>query len=316
MDSDDNQVTPAISGEVDRRGFLKCMAWAGTAMVWTLSGGALSACQIGAATPSGPKTRDLFFVQISDSHIGFKGPANANVTATFQQAIDQINALPRRPAFVMHTGDLTHLASSAQFDTVKQMLSTVKTAQTFQVPGEHDAFTGDEKLYMQFFGGTGKGTGWYSFDVNGVHFLALSNAVATEGMGHLGPDQLDFIKKDVAGLSSETPVVVFAHIPLFAMYPQWGWSTDDSVQALSMLKRFGSLTVLNGHVHQVMAKTEGKVRFYTARATAFPQPAPGAAPNPGPLTVPSTQLHAALGIREGTYTAADTHLAVKDEALA
>jgi len=306
-----------MTPEIDRRGFLKCMAWAGTGVVWTVAGGVLSGCELGAGQPkaSGHPTRDLYFVQISDSHIGFRGPANQDVTGTFGRAIQQIAALPSRPAFVMHTGDLTHTSTADQFDTVKQMLGTIRAGSVFQVPGEHDAAAGDDKAYLAMFGAQSKGTGYYSFDVNGVHFLALVNSVATQGMGHLGADQLDWIRRDLSGLSSETPIVVFAHVPLFAMYPTWGWSTDDATQALGMMKRFAAVTCLNGHVHQVMSKVEGNVTFHTARATAFPQPAPGAAPNPGPLTVPSTQLHQALGITEARYTARNGRVAVIDDPL-
>jgi 3',5'-cyclic-AMP phosphodiesterase len=305
-----------MTADIDRRGFLKCMAWAGTGVVWTVTGGVLSGCELGAtAKPAGPKTSDLFFVQISDSHIGFKGAANQDVTGTFGLAIDQVNALAARPAFVVHTGDLTHTSTAAQFDTVRQMLGTIKAGGVFQVPGEHDAVAGDDKAYLDVFGRSTAGTGYYSFDKNGVHFLALVNAVATQGMGHLGADQLDWIRKDVAGLSSETPIVVLAHVPLFAMYPAWGWSTDDATQALSMMKRFAAVTVLNGHVHQVMSKVEGSVTFHTARATAFPQPQPGTAPAPGPLTVPSTRLHEALGIREARYAARTGRIAILDDTL-
>jgi 3',5'-cyclic-AMP phosphodiesterase len=305
-----------MNPEIDRRGFLKCMAWAGTGVAWTVTGGLLSGCGIGArqAAP-GPRTKDLYFVQVSDSHIGFRGPANQDVTGTFELAIQQVNALPARPAFVMHTGDLSHTSAPEQFDTVRQLLGTVKTAETFQVPGEHDSVTGDDKAYLGIFGKGAVGTGYYSFDLNGVHFVALVNSVATQGMGHLGQEQLDWIRRDVAGLSSETPVVVFAHVPLFAMYPTWGWSTDDAVQALSMLRRFAAVTCLNGHVHQVMSKVEGNVTFHTARATAFPQPQPGTAPNPGPMTVPAGQLHQALGITEARYTVRPGHVAVIDDTL-
>ncbi len=302
-----------MSQEIDRRGFLRCMAWAGTGVVWTVTGDLLSGCQLGA--PARANAKDLSFVQLSDSHIGFRGAANQDVTGTFRLAIDQVNALPARPAFVMHTGDLTHTATAEQFDTVKQLLGTVQAGGVFQVPGEHDAVTGDDKAYLETFGKGAAGTGYYSFDLNGVHFLALVNSVATQGMGHLGADQLDWIRKDLAGLSSETPLVVFAHVPLFAMYPAWGWSTDDAVRALAMMKRFAAVTCLNGHVHQVMSKVEGNVTFHTARATGFPQPRPGEAPNPGPLTVPPGQLHAALGITEARYVARTGQVAIVDDPL-
>ena len=305
-----------MTQEIDRRGFLQCMAWAGTGVVWTVAGGLLSGCELGApSNASRPRTRDLYFVQVSDSHIGFKGTANQDVTGTFGLSIEQINALSTQPAFVMHTGDLTHTSQAGQFDTVKQMLGTVRAGSVFQVPGEHDAVSGDDKAYLGLFGSRTAGTGYYSFDLNGVHFLALVNSVATQGMGHLGPAQLDWIRKDLSGLSSETPIVVFAHVPLFAMYPAWGWSTDDATQALAMMKRFAAVTCLNGHVHQVMSKVEGNVTFHTARATAYPQPAPGAAPNPGPLTVPSAQLHQALGITEARYVARTGRVPIIDDTL-
>jgi 3',5'-cyclic AMP phosphodiesterase CpdA len=305
-----------MTDPIDRRGFLKCMAWAGTGVAWTVTGGLLSGCELGPGSkPAAPKTGDLYFIQISDSHIGFRGPANQDVTGTFSLALDQINGMSSRPAFVMHTGDLTHTSSAAEFDTVKQMMSTIRAGATFQVPGEHDAVTGDDRAYLGIFGKNTVGTGYHSFDVNGVHFLALVNAVATESMGHLGQAQLDWIRKDLSGLSSETPIVVFAHVPLFALYPKWGWSTDDAVQALSLMKRFAAVTCLNGHVHQVMSKVEGNVTFHTARATAFPQPRPGEAPNPGPMTVPSNLLHQAIGIAEARFSARAGRVAVIDDTL-
>ncbi|MBJ7604238.1 MAG: metallophosphoesterase [Candidatus Dormibacteraeota bacterium] len=310
------ELTDTNHSELDRRGFLKCMAWAGTAVTWTVSGGVLSACEIGANPAQAPKPRskDLYFVQISDSHIGFKGTANADVTATFGQAISQVNALAQRPAFVMNTGDLTHTSTAAQFDTVKQLAGTLKTAHVFQVPGEHDVI-GGAQAYLDRYGKSTVGTGYYSFDMNGVHFLALVNVNQTEQMGHLGQEQLDWIKKDLSGLASDTPIVVFAHVPLFAMYPQWGWSTDDAVQALGFMKRFGSVSCLNGHVHQVMTKVEGNVTFHTARGTAFPLPAPGTAPAPTPVTVPAGQLHQALGVSEVRWTARYSRLAIVDDTL-
>src|SRR5579859_1803339 len=299
---------------VDRRGFLKCMAWAGTALSWTVAGGALASCGIGSTGASGSR-KDLLFVQVSDSHIGFRGAANPDVTGTFTKAIAEINALPEPPAFVIHTGDLTHLSTPDQFDTVSQMLGTIRTSAIFPVAGEHDGVGDDGRLFLQTFGKNGRGLGYHSFDVNGVHFLALSNALRTQGLGHLGPDQLDFIKKDLAGLSSDTPLVVFSHIPLFAMYPQWGWATDDSIQALRLMRRFGSVTCLNGHVHQVFSVFEGNVAFHSGRGTGLVSARPGEAASPSPIVLPSDLLHNALGIREARYTVGQSVLAIKDDAL-
>ena len=301
---------------IDRRGFLRCMAWAGTSVVWMVSGGILSSVETVDSKFPLASAKDLFFVQISDSHIGFTGSANTDVTHTFEQAIAQVNSLPQRPSFVMHTGDLTHTSAVKEFGTVQQLFTTLKTGQVFQVPGEHDALADGDRRYLQFFGNGTVGDGYYSFDVNGIHFLALVNSVALEGPGHLGTAQLDWIRKDLAGLSSETPLVVFAHIPLFAMYPKWGWSTDDALQALGMMRRFGAVTVLNGHVHQIMSKTEGNITFHTARATGYPLPQAGHGPGPIPLTVPTNRLHSMLGIREVTFVALDRRVAVKDDTLA
>ena len=296
---------------IDRRGFLRCMAWAGSGVVWTIAGGVPASKLLGQTG-----TEEGFqFVQISDSHIGFNKPANADVNATLQLAIDKINALPRTPDFLIHTGDLTHLAKPAEFDTLGQLLQGAKTKQVYYVPGEHDNATDDGKEYLARYGKGTKGTGWYSFDHHGVHFVGLVNSAALEGMGKLGAGQLAWLKDDLLGRSASTPVVLFAHIPLWTVYPEWGWGTTDAEEALSYLKSFGSVTVLNGHIHQTMQKVEGNVTFHTAMSTAFPQPAPGSAPSPGPLKVPADRLRVVLGISEVGYVASPQHLAVVDSSL-
>ena len=314
-DSVDDQARPDPDG-VDRRGFLRCMAWAGTATAWTVAGGVLTSCGIGAvpaAKPTGAE-KDLFFVQVSDSHIGFQGPQNPDVAGTYQTAIDKINGLPERPAFVVHTGDLTHLSTAAQFDTVGQLTSGIRTGGVKAVPGEHDGID-DGKAYMATFGKGSKGTGWHTFDVSGVHFLALSNSFHVDGLGRLGQEQLDFIKNDLGGRSAETPLVVISHIPLFAMYPDWGWATEDAVQALGHMRRFGAVTALNGHVHQTFTKVEGNITFHSGRATGLVSPRPGEADSPKPIVLPSKLLHNALGIREARFKAGQSVLALVDDTL-
>jgi 3',5'-cyclic AMP phosphodiesterase CpdA len=296
---------------VDRRGFLRCMAWAGSGVVWTMAGGVPTSKLLGQTG----KHEGFQFVQISDSHIGFNKPANADVNATLQIAIDKINGLPKTPDFLIHTGDLTHLAKPAEFDTLGQLLQSAKPKQVFYVPGEHDNATDDGKEYLARYGKGTKGTGWYTFDHKGVHFVGLVNSAALEGMGKLGAEQLAWLKDDLSGRKPSTPVVVFAHLPLWSVYPEWGWGTSDSEQALSYLKRFGSVTVLNGHIHQTMQKVEGNVTFHTAASTAFPQPAPGGAPSPGPMKVPAEKLRSVLGIREVQVVARPQHLAVVDSSL-
>jgi len=314
----DENVEAAVSrGDgVDRRGFLQCMAWAGTGLVWTATGGVLLSRTLGPAAAAEPRP-DFSFVQISDTHIGFKGEANTDALGTFAQAVARIKALEPAPAFIIHTGDITHAQKAGAFDTVTEALKDTRAERVFYVPGENDVFADGGKEYLARFGGP-RGTGWQSFDYKGVHFIGLINVLNFKagGVGSLGPAQLDWLKKDVESLSSSTPLVVFAHVPLWAVYPKWGWVTDDGEQALSHLKRFGSVTVLNGHIHQIMQKVEGTVSFHTAWSTAFPQPAPGVGEGPGPLKVPAEQLRRVLGLREVNYVQGRSRLAVTDSTLA
>jgi plastocyanin len=295
------------------------MAWVGTGAVWTMAGGILKGSPLGAGvrgTAASHAGGALRFVQISDSHIGFDKPANSDVTATLRTAIAKIKAAPDPPAFVLHTGDLTHLSKPGEFDTVQQVLSELSLP-VFYVPGEHDVLDDDGGSYLQRFGKGTQGSGWYSFDHGGTHFVGLVNVVNLKagGLGWLGDEQLGWLEKDVRHLKSSTPIVVFAHIPLWSVYPEWGWATEDSTRALSYLKRFGSVSVLNGHIHQVMQKVEGHVTFHTAMSTAFPQPAPGAAPSPGPMKVPDDRLRQLLGLSAISVHGVDHPIAITDVPL-
>ena len=303
---------------IDRRGFLRCMAWAGTATVWGMAGGVPKSFAI-SRLPflTDAERKSIFFAQISDSHIGFNKEANKDVTATLTEAVGKVNALPQRPALVLHTGDITQLAKADEFDTAQQVLKGMKTDRVFYVPGEHDVATDNGVSYLQRYGKGTKGGGWYSFDHSGVHFVGLVNVLNLKagGLGSLGTDQIAWLKRDVAGLSASTPIVLFAHVPLWTVYPEWGWGTDDSEQALSLVKRFGSVTVLNGHIHQIMQKVEGNISFHTAMSTAFPQPTPGTAPSPGPLKVEPERLKSVLGITDVTFIPGRSMLAVVDATL-
>src|SRR6202035_1564257 len=303
----------SVDPNIERRGFLKCMTWAGTAMVWTVAGGVPRSRLIGSAEAA---SNEFTFVQISDSHLGFDKAANPNVTATLQEALDDIGKMPKRPAFLIHTGDITHLSKPAQFDTAQQLMGATKLA-VHTVPGEHDILEEDGKSYLNRFGKGTKGDGWYSFDAGGVHFIGLVNVVNLQGngLGNLGHDQLEWLEDDVKHLSASTPIVVMAHVPLWIVYQDWGWGTADGAQALSYLKKFGSVTVLNGHIHQVMQKVEGKVAFHTARSTAFAQPAPGAAPSPGPMKVADDKLRTMLGTASITFKQNEQRLAIIDTPL-
>jgi 3',5'-cyclic AMP phosphodiesterase CpdA len=302
---------------VDRRRFLECMAWVGTGVVWSVCGGILSSRALG-QVPAPQNKADFTFTQISDSHIGFNKDPNKDVTATLERAIARINAQPTRPDFLIHTGDLTHLAKPEEFDTCAQVLKSAKADEVFYVPGEHDIFTDDGKLYLSRYGKGTKGLGWRSFDHKGVHFVGLVNVANLKpgGLGTLGQEQLDWFKRDVERLGSSTPIVVYAHVPLWTVYEKWGWGTEDSGQALSLLKRFGSVTVLNGHIHQILQKVEGNVTFHTACSTAFPQPEPGKAASPGPIkNVPADKLRSVLGITNVAYVERKNSLAIVDSSL-
>jgi len=300
---------------MDRRDFLECMTWAGTGLVWSMAGGVATSSVLGAPRRAAAAGGAFSFVQISDTHVGYKGPANPDSLATLQQAIARINALDPSPALVIHTGDLTHGQKAGAFDTLAEQMKSLRTGEIFYIPGEHDVFLDGGVEYLARHGKGTIGKGWRSFDYKGVHFAGLVNVLTYkgEGVGALGAEQLEWLERDLAPLSASTPVVVYAHVPLWAAYPQWGWVTEDGEQALARLRRFGSVTVLNGHIHQVMQKVEGTIAFHTARSTAFPQPAPGTAPSPGPMKV--DRVGRMLGVREVRYVETPGPLAVVDTPL-
>ncbi len=275
---------------MNRSQFLEHVGWTGAGVAFTLGAA-------GTMVPlaAGASAATIGFVQISDSHIGFHQPANKDVAASLQTTVDRINAMPVQPAFVVHTGDVTHLAKPAQFDEAKQILGGLH-APLVVLPGEHDVI-GGPKAFFDAFGTPRDTPGWSSFDRDGIHFVSLVNVFNFEKMGLLGSDQLTWLERDLHAQKRDTPIVVFGHVPLYALYPAWGWTTEDGAKALALLARFSAVTVLNGHIHQVLSHVEGTIAFHTAYATAYPQPAPGAAEKPGPLVVPKSQLLGMLGYR-------------------
>ena len=286
-----------------RRDALKCLGFGG-ATAFVLCSGVFAPLDL--AEAAGRKAKpagDLLFVQLSDSHIGFNKPANPDVKATLQRTIDMVNGLSRQPAFILHTGDITQLSRPQEFDDALQLLSGLKARELHTTPGEHDVIDGVGAEYFKRFDKVSGGKGYYSFDAHGVHFIALINVLHFKagGLGVLGDEQIEWLENDLKGRSSSTPIVVFAHMPLWTIYAPWGWGTGDADRAFSYLRRFGSVTVLNGHIHQIVQKVEGHITFHTARSTAFPQPAAGTPnANPGPLTLPASQLPAALGLTSVT----------------
>jgi 3',5'-cyclic AMP phosphodiesterase CpdA len=299
-----------------RRKVLECMTWAGTGVLWTVAGGVPAAVGL-IDEAMAQDVKGFTFLQISDSHMGFDKPANPNTKGTLEEAIGRIKALPAKPAFMIHTGDISHLSKPAEFDDADKIIGGARL-DVHYVPGEHDILDDEQgKMYRERYARGARGAGWYSFDANGVHFVGLVNVVDLKagGLGNLGAEQLAWLADDLKSRSASQPVVVFAHIPLWTVYPNWGWGTQDSEQALGLMKRFGSVTVLNGHIHQVMQKVEGNVTFHTARSTAFPQPAPGTAPSPGPVKVPDDKLRTMLGVASVTFQQNEQRLAIVDTPL-
>ena len=309
--TDSNDHDPA------RRKSLECMLWAGAGVLWTISGGVPGARLISEAEAAA--TKDFSFLQISDSHIGFDKPANPHTLDTLTEAVNQAKALKEKPAFMIHTGDITHLSKDKEFDDAAQVLKT-SGLQGFYVPGEHDVIDeGTGKAYLSRYGTKDtKGAGWYSFDQHGVHFIGLVNVMNLKagGLGNLGEPQLAWLAADLKSRKASTPIVVFAHVPLWTVYPEWAWGTSDGAQALDMMKRFGSVTVLNGHIHQIIQKIEGNMTFHTARSTAFAQPEPGKAPSPGPMKVAEADLRKFLGLTSVRVVRGKADLAVIDRTLA
>ena len=294
-----------------RRETLKCLGLsAGT--LFTLSGGILTAMD-----PAEAQTKAPLFLQISDTHIGFNKDANPDVVGTLNRTIDMVNAMPKQPALVLHTGDVTHLSRAAEFDTANQLLSQLK-GELHVVPGEHDVTDGPGTEFFARFGKPSGNRGYYSFDHQGVHFIALINVMnfKPNGLGALGDDQLAWLKDDLAGRSASQPIVVFAHMPLWTIYQPWGWGTAEGEQIAQMLRRFGSVTVLNGHIHQIVQKVEGNITFHTARSTAYPQPTAGDGPGPGPLKVPADQLPKMLGMTTVSLVRNAGTLSLDDSTLA
>lgn len=301
---------------LNRRHALECMIWAGTGLLWTMRGGVPTSTLV---TEARAETSTGFsFLQVSDSHVGFNKPANPDALATLIEATQHVKRLDVKPSFMIHTGDITHLSKDKEFDDADQVLKSTGLA-AFYVPGEHDVIDeGTGKAYLARYATQDtKGAGWYSFDDRGVHFIGLVNVLNLKagGLGYLGDEQLKWLEADLNERAASTPIVVFAHMPLWTIYAEWGWGTDDGAKAMTLLKRFGSVTVLNGHIHQIVQKVEGNLTFYTARSTAFPQPQPGKAESPGPMKVPAEQLRSFLGLTTVTVASGAKPLAIIDSTL-
>ena len=312
---------PEDHSRLSRRNALKCMAYGGAGTLFMLAGGVFTPLDLAMAADAkyaGARRGKPLFVQISDTHIGFNKEANPDVNGTLTQSIDLVNGMPEQPALIIHTGDITHLSKPGEFDLAQQMFARLRTSEMHTVPGEHDTADATVTEYFSRFGKASANKGYYSFDHGGVHFVALINVLQFKagGLGTLGNDQLAWAAADLKGRSASTPIVVFAHMPLWTIYEPWGWGTSDAEQLMSELRRFGSVTVLNGHIHQIMQKVEGNITFHTARSTSYPQPAPGEGPGPAPLTVAADELPRRLGVTSVAVVTHPSSLALTDKALA
>jgi 3',5'-cyclic AMP phosphodiesterase CpdA len=309
------------SPRLSRRRALQCMAFGSAGTLFALTGGVLTPIDLAAAASRRDNEQALgkpLFVQISDTHVGFHKDANPDVNGTLTSTIDLVNGLREQPALILHTGDITHLSKPEEFDVAQQMLARLRASELHTVPGEHDVADATVSEYFNRFGKASNNKGYYSFDHAGVHFVALVNVLQAKdgGAGYLGPEQIAWVKEDLKGHGSSTPIVVFAHMPLWNIYEPWGWRTSDSDELLGELRRFGSVTVLNGHIHQIVQKVEGNITFHTARSTAYPQPSPGEGPGPGPLKVPADELARRLGMTSVSLRAHPRSLVLNDTALA
>jgi 3',5'-cyclic-AMP phosphodiesterase len=316
--TDLNPAPPRVDAAPSRRGVLKCALWAGAGVLWTMSGGVPRSSLLGGAAWAADSTAENFsFVQISDSHIGFNKAPNPDAAGTFKELLARIRDAAPRPAFMVHTGDVSQLSRDSEWDIAQQLIRETGI-ETHFIPGEHDMLVDDGKPFFARFAPDARPGGWYSFDQSGVHFVALINVANLKagGLGSFGADQLEWLENDLQGRSASQPIVVLAHIPLWLVSAEWGWGTEDATQALSYLRRFGSVTVLNGHIHQILQKVEGNVSFHTAMSTAFPQPAPGTAPSPGPMKVDAGRLRTLLGVRTVTVVRGQNRLALVEQPLA
>jgi 3',5'-cyclic AMP phosphodiesterase CpdA len=306
---------------LSRRNALKCMAYGGAGTLFALSGGVFTPIDLAMAASDKRGAANLgkpLFVQISDTHIGFNKEANPDVSGTLTRTIDIVNGMSDQPALIIHTGDITHLSKPAEFDLAQQLFTRLRTTEMHTIPGEHDTSDASVTEYFNRFGKASGNKGYYSFDHAGVHFIGLVNVLQFKpgGLGTLGADQIAWVTADLKRRSASTPIVVFAHMPLWTIYEPWGWGTGDADQLMSQLRRFGSVTVLNGHIHQIVQKVEGNMTFHTARSTSYPQPLAGVGSGPGPLKVPTDQLQAMLGITSVSVVKHPSSLTLNDTALA
>jgi len=273
---------------IDRRDFLKLAGLGGAVFVSGLAG---------CASMGRSAEEDFYFVQLSDPHWGFQGPAlNPDAGGTLQKAVAAVNGLAVEPDFVMFTGDLTHTTDDPnerrrRLAEFKSIVSALKNKNVRFIPGEHDAALDSGKAWKEFFGASS-----YSFDHKGVHFVALDNV--SDPAARLGDEQLAWLKADLASQAADARIVVFTHRPLFDLYPQWDWATRDGARAIELLMPYRNVTVFYGHIHQENHHMTGHIAHHSAKSLIFPLPAPGSLPKREPVKWDPAQPYKGLGFRE------------------
>lgn len=274
-----------------RRQFLQLAGVGGAVFVSGLGGLAHAADETG-----GSGYDDFFFVQLSDAHWGFEGPFNPDARGTLPKAVAAVNALGETPDFVIFTGDLTHTTDDPRerrkrMNEVRDMVAALKVKTVRFIPGEHDAALDNGRAFKEFFGPTN-----YAFDHKGVHFIALDNV--SDPAAQLGDAQLAWLADDLQRQPANARIVVFAHRPLFDLYPQWDWATRDGAKAVELLLPHANVTVFYGHIHQENHHMTGHIAHHSAKSLIYPLPAPGSQPKRTPLDWDPAQPYRGLGFRE------------------
>jgi len=278
--------------DIDRRQFLKIAGLGGVVFASGLGCASAKPDDMGYEAAQD----EFFFVQLSDTHWGFKGAPNPDAEGTLPKAIAAVNALDPQPDFIVFTGDLTHTTDDPaerrrRMAKFKELIGGLKTQRIRLMPGEHDASLDNGEAFKEFFGQT-----HYSFDHKGVHFIALDNV--SDPKGAIGDEQLGWLKGDLATQKPDARIVVLTHRPLFPLYPQWDWATRDGDQAIAALMPYQNVTVFYGHIHQEHHFKTAHINHHAARSLIFPQPAPGSTPKRVPVAWDPAHPYQGLGFRQ------------------
>jgi 3',5'-cyclic AMP phosphodiesterase CpdA len=278
-----------MSYRANRRDVLRLLGVGGVVFSSALAGAAQKKRRSGVDA-------DFFFLQLSDTHWGYSGPANPEADLTLGTAIQTINGVATRPDFIVFTGDLTHTTDDVgvrhkRMTEFKRIVSGLEVKDLRLMPGEHDASLDRGAAYQQHFGPT-----HYAFDHKGVHFVALDNV--SQGKPVVGSEQIAWLKKDVSRFSKTTPIVVFTHRPLFDLAPEWEWFTGDGDDVMGVLEPFEEVTVLYGHIHRKHDQVIGRARHHAARSLIFAFPDPALGVDKKPVAFDKEKPFANLGVRE------------------